>query len=175
MKHLKTLVILAAIIAISGFAFAQAKIVVIDMLKVKNETKIGKDLTAKMEKFRKDKTAEITAKRDEILGIDKELQSKANVLTEAKRLELKQRYEKLSLDYKELVQRSQQEAYNMEQQVTKEYNEALLPILQKLCKDKSYDLVLSRDITIYSVDSMNVTDEFIKLVNAAPAKAPAGK
>jgi Skp family chaperone for outer membrane proteins len=174
MKHLKKLIILAAILAISAYAFSQAKIVVIDMLKVKNETKIGKDLTAKMEKFRKDKTAELTARRDEILNIDKELQSKANVLTESKRLEMKQRYEKLSLDYKELVQRSQQEAYTMEQQITKEYNDALLPILQKMCQEKGYELVLSRDIAIYSVESMNVTAEFIKLVNAAPQKA-AGK
>lgn len=174
MKHSKKLVFLVAILAISAFAFSQAKIVVIDMLKVKNETKIGKDLTAKMEKFRKDKTAELTTRRDEILNIDKELQSKANVLTEAKRLELKQRYEKLSLDYKELVQKSQSEAYTIEQSITKEYNEALLPILKKLCQDKGYELVLSRDIAIYSVDSMDVTAEFIKLVNAAPAKA-AGK
>jgi Skp family chaperone for outer membrane proteins len=62
----------------------------------------------------------------------------------------------------------------MEQQITKEYNDALLPILQKMCQEKGYELVLSRDIAIYSVESMNVTAEFIKLVNAAPQKA-AGK
>jgi Skp family chaperone for outer membrane proteins len=175
MKHLKKLVILAAILAVAGYAFAEAKIVVIDMLKVRNETKIGKDLTTKMESFRKAKTTELTTKRDEILNIEKDLQSKASALSDAKKLEMRQRYEKLSLEYKELLQKSQQEVDNMGQQILKDYNEALMPILQKMCKEKGYDLVISRDITIFSVDSMSITDEFIKLVNAAPQKPQGGK
>lgn len=170
MKHLKTLVILAALLTIAGFALAETKIAVIDMLKVRNETKIGKDLTAKMENFRKAKTTELTTKRDEILNIEKEMQTKASAMSDSKKLEMRQKYEKLSLDYKELLQKSQQDVYNMEQQILKDYNEALMPILQKMCKEKGYDLVLSRDITIFSNDTMNITDEFIKLVNAAPQK-----
>lgn len=170
MKHLKTLIILAALLTIAGFALAETKIAVIDMLKVRNETKIGKDLTAKMENFRKAKTTELTTKRDEILNIEKEMQTKASAMSDSKKLEMRQRYEKLSLDYKELLQKSQQDVYNMEQQILKDYNEALMPILQKMCKEKGYDLVLSRDITIFINDAMNITDEFIKLVNAAPQK-----
>jgi Skp family chaperone for outer membrane proteins len=175
MKHLKKLVILIAILAIAGYAFSEVKIVVIDMLKVRNETKIGKDLTAKMDNFRKAKTTELTTKRDEILNIEKDLQTKANAMSDAKKLELRQKYEKLSLDYKELLQKSQQEVDNMGQQILKEYNDALMPILQKMCQEKGYDLVISRDITIFSVDSLSITDEFIKLVNAAPQKPQGGK
>ena len=164
----KAFLILISMLVLSGFVLSQSgQVVILNMEKVKDETKIGKELSAKLDKTRKDKENDLKAKANQIREIQTKLQSSGNILSESKRLELKQQEEKLRLEYKELLERSQQEIMSYQQKLSEEYNKVLMPVLEKLCKEKNYKVVLRSDIAIYADKAYDITDDFIKRVNAS--------
>ena len=160
------LTIAFALVSLMGFA-QTTKVVVLDMDKVMRETKIGKDMTAKLRKEQDTKEAALKSRQEKILDIQKKVQSQASVLTESKRLELKQQYEKLQLEYNEFLKKSREEILQLQQNMNKEYNDKLMPVLQTLSKEKGYDIVLDKRLSVFVDDKLDITNEFIVKVNAA--------
>lgn len=167
MKKTALLLIIAfALVSVAVYA-QSSNVVVLDMQKVMKQTLIGKELAAKLEKERKAKESIIKAKQDKIIEVRKKLQNSASVLTESRRLALKQEDEKLQLEYKEMLQKARNDIQRFSQQLNKDYNQKLVPILQKLAQEKGYTLVLMKSQVVWSSGAIDVSDEFIKRVNAS--------
>jgi Skp family chaperone for outer membrane proteins len=101
------------------------------------------------------------------MELENRLQNSTTVLTDAKRLEMKQEIEKLKLEYKSDLQNAQRDLVQLQQQFSKDYNSKLMPILDKLAKEKGYDIIMRNEVSIWHNPAIDITDEFIKRVNAA--------
>jgi outer membrane protein len=167
MKKTALLLIIAfALVSVAVYA-QSSNVVVLDMQKVMKQTSIGKALAAKLEKERKAKENIIKAKQDQIIEVRKKLQNSVSVLTESRRLALKQEDEKLQLEYKELLQKARADIQRFSQQLNKDYNQKLVPLLEKLAREKGYTLVLMKSQVVWSSNAIDISDEFIKRVNAS--------
>ncbi len=162
----KTAIFTLILLAISSVA-ALAQVAIVDIDKVQQETVIGKSIVSKLEKDGKAKQDVIKAKNDKLQDIKKKVQNSSSVMTDAKRLELKQEGEKLQLELQELVQKSTQEFRVLQQKLVEDFRNKIMPIIEQVAKAKGHKVVISKTFVLYSEAGIDITAEVIKKVNSA--------
>jgi outer membrane protein len=161
-----------AIVLAAGPAAAEVpkvkKLAMVDMQRVLNETKAGKDARAKLEKSSKSKQAKFDKKRAA-------LEADAGKLGSLKGQELAAAQEKLQREGMEL----QNMLMALEQELGDQHNKLLesmyknaQAIVADLAKEKGLDLVLVRDpmTILYAKDGLDITGEVVKRYDDKHAK-----
>ncbi len=168
MKRAKLILLIIIIISISssGIFAKQNNLAIIDFIRVRQETSIGKRMTWEIENEKKKQEDAFTSKRREIVSLEKQLRKGDDTLSEIQRLNLKQQLEKLQLKLKEKYEKTMIEIQKSQENFVKEYSQRIMPVLHKFSKEKNYSAILSSVSVVWAEPSLNVTDEFIKRVNS---------
>lgn len=160
-KMKKTLILIMMMLALSWFVFSEVKIGVINAQKVIQETKKGKEITAKLEKIGQGKQQQVEALREEIKKLEKDVVSPAlnDQTREKKNLEL----EKKRTELRRFIEDAQRD---MQQKSANELNilrQDIMPVIERIGKQNGFSLIL--DLTTsgiaYYDSAIDVTNEVI--------------
>ncbi|MGE5189822.1 MAG: OmpH family outer membrane protein [Gemmatimonadota bacterium] len=165
---------LAALTAFGGVAFAEGiKVAVIDVNKVLNESKAGKDAKQKMEARYEELKKKIDAKNEEAKKMKEDLDKQKILLGKEK---LKEREDALKAkieELRELTQESEKEMQKRQGEMTREILKSLESLLDKYVADEKIDLLLEKSAgVIHANPSMDITARILELVNK---ETPVGK
>ena len=156
---LSTLFFREGALAADKFAYVSMERIANGYLKAKEYTKILNDKETAY-------TAEIDKKRDEV----KQFQDKINLLSdkekEAKKTELEAKFNALQ----ELVRQKQADYRKETFDKTMEISKDIKDTISKYAKKEGYTLVFDAAALVYQLESMDITDEIIDILNKSYKK-----
>lgn len=161
-----------AIIALSGTAYAQSTILIVDQNRVLRDSTVGKHVKRQIESIGKSMEAEmksqaspLTSERDRLVNelktMDKSaLASRPDLQKRAQDLMQKGQKQQIEAQYK------QRELAITEQKALKKINDQLAKILEKIVAERKADIILDRSVVIYSGKTADVTDTVLSRLNS---------
>ena len=154
----------------SLFAANVAKIGVIDLQKVLATSTSGKAIQAQL-KSQKDKMeSALKRKGSEIEKISKRLERESMVMSKEMREE-KEREQRIKInDFKSLQKKFRSDLQKLEGQLMNQLQQDIKGLVDSIGKKKGYLLIINKYNVIYSPDSIDITDDLIKQLNAKTAK-----
>lgn len=155
----------------SGNAFAEGvSIAVLDMQKVVLNSEMGKAAQTEIEK--KFKELEKTFKKDEeaLLALQGEIEKKNSVWSEEKKQDKAIEFQKLRRDLRVKQDDANLELKQMQEKSLAPIFEELETVVKQFAKEKGYDVILPGQAVLYAIDSVDITDEVTKALNAASKK-----
>jgi len=185
---------MALALATGGLAIAQdagapgsAKIAVIDMARVSAESQLGKSYASQLEKLQNDINTAAQSKQTELQKMDAsiqtlqdELQKQGAVLSQEARDTKEREIVRLGRDRQAFledgqaeIQRMRERAQQQAQSINNEFQVKIRPIVEKVAKDKGYDLVLDSQVAYTITKDFDLTRDVIAAADqrAAPAGA----
>ena len=147
-----------------------AKIGVIDLQKILETSTSGKSIQAQL-KGQKDKMeSDLKQKGSEIEKISKRLERESMVMSKEMREE-KEREQRIKInDFKTLQKKFRSDLQKLEGQLMNQLQKDIKGIVDAIGKKKGYLLIINKYNVIYSPDSIDITDDLIKQLNAKTAK-----
>ena len=154
----------------SLFAANVAKIGVIDLQKILATSTSGKAIQAQL-KSQKDKMeSDLKKKGSEIEKISKRLERESMVMSKEMREE-KEREQRIKInDFKSLQKKFRSDLQKLEGQLMNQLQQDIKGLVDSIGKKKGYLLIINKYNVIYSPDSIDITDDLIKQLNAKTAK-----
>jgi len=154
----------------SLFAANVAKIGVIDLQKILATSTSGKAIQAQL-KSQKDKMeSDLKQKGSEIEKISKRLERESMVMSKEMREE-KEREQRIKInDFKSLQKKFRSDLQKLEGQLMNQLQQDIKGLVDAIGKKKGYLLIINKYNVLYSPDSIDITDDLIKQLNAKTAK-----
>ncbi len=164
----------AALLLVAAFpahAFATT-IVVMDSDKVLNDSKVGQHIKEKLAEIAESMDAELKSEGEPVKSVFESFQERTKDLSQEEILgdesllkegqDLQGEIVKLSVS--EQVKRRELAA--TKQQALVPVREALDEVLKKLVEEKNYDVLVERELVIYTSEAADITDEVITRLDA---------
>ncbi len=162
------LVILAAMLmAHAGPLLAKEfKVGVIDVNKVLNESKEGAEAKEKM-KIRYDELQKrLNDKQEELKNMRGDIEKQKIILGKDKLKEKEDQLEKEMVEFRKIVAESEKEMRDTESAYTQTILQKIQVTVEKLVKEKGFNMVLDRSGGIvYADEGFDVTDDVLKILN----------
>lgn len=147
-------------------------IVVIDFQRAILTSKAAKNLNEELTKLTKSYQLELAKQEDALRNAQRELQLESDKLTPE---QLQKKQEALNAQiarYQADFQQRKKRLETIDQTGAQTIRNTLVEVAQNLAKQRGYNLVLDKGVVIFSLDSLDITDEIIKLLDQ---KLPAVK
>jgi len=142
-----------------------AKIGVFNYQKFLANSKAGQKVRALLNIKKKQFEKKLSAKRDEIQNISKELDRESMVMSPEKQKD-KMRAQRIKInDFKDMEKRFTQELKKIEYLETKKIYKEVVGIIEKLGKKANYLLIVNEKAVLYSPSQIDLTDKIIKVHN----------
>ena len=135
----------------------------------------GKAYSAKVEALRDQKVKELESKQKQLQAAQDKLDKGATLLADAARAALQADIERLQKDLQRFTEDAQQEITTLTQQLQAGFEQLLLPIIDKVAKEKQVHFVFdaAQSGLVWADPSMNLTGDVIAALDAAPPAKPA--
>jgi outer membrane protein len=168
---LRKLCLLALLAAAAVPVRAQSvKIGVFDPNKLLTSSKLGQSLQEDLNRFRVGREAELKKSGEDLDKLVKQYKTGVETMSPERRDEIeadlagrKRDLDRMAHDAEGDLQRRRQKAvHDLEQRVAS--------ILDDYGKKNGYTLILQRDLCAYAVDSIDISDDLVKLLDASNAK-----
>src|SRR4029453_10866939 len=156
---------------------ADLRVAVVDMQRALNECDAGKkakdQVKAKFERSQE----QLKKQREDLHRMKDDYDRKALVLKDEERRNLEKDLESRTLDFKRKYEDFQRDLKRTDAELTSSIVEELYGIVRDYGQRNQYSLVLeaSSGALLYADKTIDVTDEIVKLHNAAPRSAPKRK
>ncbi len=163
----KVLFALVIIMLVAGYAHADVKVGVVDLMKVLNESDSGKKAKTELEGLIKTKQGAIDAKGKEIEKLKGDLEKQSSVLSADARKSKEDELEKMMREYQRIVADSQSEVKKRESELTGGILKQIRAVVEKMGQDEGYTMIIenAEGIILYSKKDLNLTDAVIKKYN----------
>ena len=139
----------------------------------------GKAFNAKVQALQDQKVKELQDKQKQLTAAQDKLEKGASVLADAARASLQSDIERLQRDIQRFTEDAQQEIQTLTQQLQQQFEQLLLPIIDKVAKEKQVHFVFdaAQSGLVWADPTMNLTGDVIAALDAAgtakPVAAPA--
>ena len=175
-KTIITAVVVMAAVLFAGISFAeQMKIGVIDINKVLNQSEAGKAAKKKMEARYEELKKEIDAKQEEAKKLKDDIDRQKVMLGKDKLKEKEDALAAKVADLRRLTQEGEKEMQERQGELTRDVLKLIEAHVETIVKADNYDLVFERSAgVVYVVESMDITNKVLDLVNKTPAAKEAG-
>ncbi len=161
-------------IALGASVYAmELKIGVVNLQRALNETEEGKVALKELEGKLKIENNIMKQKQDELKQLQDELNSKGFMYSDAKKVELEEKFRMLRRDL-ERYQKDKKEEFILKQRnFTSKIMNGLIKVLGDYAKVEKFDMVLEASqqpsgapgVVIFSSSNVNITDKIIELYN----------
>ena len=147
-----------------------AKIGVIDLQKILATSSSGKAIQAQL-KSKKDKLeSDLKQKGSEIEKISKRLERESMVMSKEMREE-KEREQRIKInDFKSLQKKFRSDLQKLEGELMNQLQQDIKGLVDSIGKKNGYLLIINKFNVLYSPDSIDITDDLIKQLNAKTDK-----
>ena len=139
----------------------------------------GKAYSAKVQAFRDSKLKELQDKQKQMQGNQEKLDKGGSVLSDSARASLQSEIERQQRDIQRASEDADQELQTMTQQLQQEFERLLMPIIEKVAKEKQVHFIFdaAQSGLVWADPGMNLTQDVIQALDASgtakPAAAPA--
>ncbi|HEX7795081.1 MAG TPA: OmpH family outer membrane protein [Vicinamibacterales bacterium] len=156
---------------------AGAKAGFVNLQAIAQLTAEGKAAAAKVNALAQKKQTEGASKAKALQDNQTKLQTSGNVMSEAARGQLEKEIERQTVEGQRFEQDAQAELNELQQELQKEFQDKLMPILVDISKEKGLQVLFSAGDAgvIWIEPGIDLTMEAVKRMDATPAKPSAAK
>jgi len=161
------LLALALAVAVAGPAAAQAvKVGVFDPNKILTNSKLGQRLQDELNQYRVEREASIKKDGDELKKLVDQYKAGADNMSDERRETIEADLLQRRRDLERAAKDAEAEMNRRRQKAIRELEEQVQTVLQDYGRQNGYTLILQRDLVAYVPDTIDISDEVIKLVDA---------
>ena len=193
MKRIVTFAAGALALAVAAVpAFAQtaaapaasgSKIGVIEVQRIVQESAIGKESLARVQKLQQSKQEELTRRQKELRDLETKIQDQGKALSEDAMEKLQKEYQGKAVELKRFQDDAQKELEETQRKELGDLEKRIMPVITEVAKEQGYQLVFNKfnsGLLFADDKSVDLTDAVITKFNsqiaapkAAAAKPPA--
>ena len=174
MNRIVTFVACAAVAALPAAptALAQAapqKIAVIEVQRIIQESAIGKESLARVQKLQQSKQEDLAKRQKDLRELEQKIQEQGKSLSEEAMEKLQKDYQAKAVDLKRFQDDAQRELEDAQRKELKTLEERIMPVIDVVGKEMGYTLIFNKFQSglVYAADGTDVTDEVIRRFNTA--------
>jgi len=153
------------IFVVSSNAADVAKIGVVDLKRVFDNSDAGKSAQAELTKQAKKMEAELEKEGAEIEKIQKNLERQAAVISKEAREEKKRELQIKIYDFKSLEKKYKTELKRSERKIVIKIQKNILNITQEIGKKEGYLMIFDKSVVMYVPKTLDLTDKVIQEYN----------
>jgi outer membrane protein len=161
----------AALLALPATA---QKVGVIEVQRIVQESAVGKESLARIQKIQVGKQDELTKRQNELRDIEKRIQEQGKSLSEEAMEKLQKDYQTKALDLKRFQDDAQRELEELQRKELGELERRVLPVIEAVSKELGFSLVFNKFQSglLHADAGVDITDAVIQKFNTAIAAAP---
>lgn len=165
-RFIAALFVFGILFGAASTASAQVKIGYVDLQRALNEVDEGKAAKARLKSDFAEKQKKLDAGQTEVKKLKEDLEGNPMLSDEVKRQKAMVLQQKM-YELQQLYFNLQQELSQKEAEATKKIFDKMGDIIQKIGKEKGYDLILEKNESrvLYAKSGMDLTDELIRRFN----------
>jgi outer membrane protein len=157
---------------------APQKLGVIEVQRVVQESAVGKESLARVQKLQQGKQDELTRRQKELRDLEQKIQEQGKSLSEDAMDKLQKDYQAKALDLKRFQDDAQRELEEAQRKELTELEKRIMPVIDAVSKEQGYTLIFNKFQSglLYADPALDVTDAVITKFNTqitAPAKPDA--
>ena len=167
---------LAAMVSVPLFAQAPpARVAVINVQKVLQESTAGKAALEGLKKVQDQKASQAKKMQDDLNSIEGQINSKQLSLSQDKLADLNKQYTDKKVALQRYAQDADRELQEARDRSLADLEQKIMPVIQDLGKEMGFAVIFNKFESglVYASDAVDITDTVIKRFNDAQAKAPA--
>ena len=147
-----------------------AKIGILNMQRVLSTSDPGKAAQAEIKKQRDKMLQDLKVKGAEIDALGKQFERESMVMSKEKREEKEREYRIRINDFKSLEKRYNSESQDLQKKLINKIVKDVYAVAKEIGKNKGFLIILRSEGVMYAPESIDITDEVIKQMNASYAK-----
>jgi outer membrane protein len=140
------------------------------MQRVLSTSDAGKAAQAEIKTQRDKMLQDLKVKGAEIDALGKQFERESMVMSKEKREEKEREYRIRINDFKTLEKKYNTQSQDLQKRLLNEIVKDVAALVKEIGKNEGYLLIVRREGVVYSPDSIDITDELIKQMNASFAK-----
>ncbi|MHB8796823.1 MAG: OmpH/Skp family outer membrane protein [Thermoanaerobaculia bacterium] len=164
----------AALVALPVSAQSVQKVGVIEVQRIVQDSAVGKESLARIQKISTAKQEDLTKRQTELRDLEKRIQEQGKSLSEDSMEKLQKDYQQKALDLKRFQDDAQRELEELQRRELTELEKKVLPVIEAVSKELGYTLVFNKFQSglLYADDAVDITAAVIQKFNTAIAAAP---
>jgi outer membrane protein len=164
----------AALLALPVSAQSTQKVGVIEVQRIVQESAVGKESLARIQKIQAGKQDELVKRQNELRDLEKRIQEQGKSLSEEAMEKLQKDYQTKALDLKRFQDDAQRELEELQRKELGELERRVLPVIEAVSKELGYALVFNKFQSglLHAEAGVDITDAVIQKFNTAIAAAP---
>lgn len=171
--------LLASAAAAPAFAQAAQKIGVIEVQRIVQESAVGKESLARVQRVQGGKQEELVRRQKELRDMEQKIQEQGKSLSEEAMDKLQKDYQAKALDLKRFQDDAQRELEETQRKELSELEKRIMPVIDTVAKEQGFNLVFNKFQSglLYADTGVDLTEAVITRFNtqitAAPKAGPA--
>ncbi len=158
---------------------AALKIAVLDVNRVIQESAIGKEALARVQKLQQAKQEDLAKRQKELRDLEQKIQEQGKSLAEDAMEKLQKDYQAKAVDLKRFQDDAQRDLGDAQQKELKALEERIMPVIDAFGKEMGYTAIFNKFNSgfLFAAEDVDITNSFIQRFNAqiaVPASKPAG-
>jgi outer membrane protein len=164
----------AALLALPVSAQSSQKVGVIEVQRIVQESAVGKESLARIQKIQAAKQEDLVKRQNELRDLEKRIQDQGKSLSEEAMEKLQKDYQSKALDLKRFQDDAQRELEELQRKELGELERRVLPVIEAVSKELGYSLVFNKYQSglLHAEAGVDITDAVIQKFNTAIAAAP---
>jgi outer membrane protein len=164
----------AALVALPVSAQSAQKVGVIEVQRIVQDSAVGKESLARIQKVSTAKQDDLTKRQTELRDLEKRIQEQGKSLSEDAMEKLQKDYQQKALDLKRFQDDAQRELEELQRRELTELEKKVLPVIEAVSKELGYSLVFNKFQSglLYADEAVDLTAAVIQKFNTAIAAAP---
>ena len=163
-----------ALVALPASAQSAQKVGVIEVQRIVQDSAVGKESLARIQKVSAAKQEDLTKRQTELRDLEKRIQEQGKSLSEDAMEKLQKDYQQKALDLKRFQDDAQRELEELQRRELTELEKKVLPVIEAVSKELGYTLVFNKFQSglLYADEAVDITAAVIQKFNTAIAAAP---
>jgi outer membrane protein len=152
-------------------AASHAKIAVINVERLVQESALGKEAFARVKKLNDQKKDEADKLAKELREMEQKLADQGASMTDDKRDQLQKSYQEKAIAYKRFNDDAQRILEDAQKKELEQLEKRVLPVIQQVGKEKGFTLIFNKFQSglVYANEDVDVTDDILKRFNTTVA------
>ena len=147
-----------------------AKIGIVDLQRVIETSDPGKSARAEIEKEKDIMLQELKEKGAEIEALAKQLERESMVMSKEKREEKEREFRIKQDDFRMLNKKNNEKMQELQKGLLNKVVKDAFTLAEEIGKKEGYLLIIRNETVLYAPNSIDITDQLIKQLNAKQAK-----
>lgn len=164
----------AALLALPASGQATTKIGVIEVQRIVQDSAMGKESLARVQKAQATKQEDLAKRQKELREMEQKIQDQNKTLSEEALEKLQKDYQGKALELKRFQDDAQRELEELQRKELGELERKVMPVIQQVSKEEGYMLVFNKFQSglLHADESVDLTDKVITRFNSSMAAAP---